>query len=160
MNFVKTDLIPMRFYASNTNAQADVESLNEKSRTCLRRSVAPKAAKHRRCRAPLTREPSQCGKKPDAGLIFLKAHRYDTPMKDLDTQQCEATAAEATRRAILPGRRRLLKLALAIICALLPVLSGCASLLDGKFVPRDGKETPFKPLHNPYEPPRDPTARE
>jgi hypothetical protein len=81
-------------------------------------------------------------------------------MKAPDRRQPEISASECSRFAFFAGRRGMLKLALAVICALLPLLSGCASLLDGKFVGREGKESSFKPIHNPYEFPRDPTARQ
>jgi len=81
-------------------------------------------------------------------------------MKAADQQQSDPTGVKSDGRTTPVGTGRFPRLvALAFICALLTVLSSCAALLDGKFVPRDGKETPFKPLHNPYEPPRDPTAR-
>ncbi len=46
-----------------------------------------------------------------------------------------------------------------VILALLAALTGCASLLEGKFVTKDGKESPFKQKPDRYEIPTDPTAR-
>jgi hypothetical protein len=56
------------------------------------------------------------------------------------------------------GTRTFVK-AIILMVILLPALSGCASVTDGKFVTKDGKETPFRPLPDRYAPPKDPTAR-
>ncbi len=48
---------------------------------------------------------------------------------------------------------------LLVILVLLAAITGCASLLDGKFVTQDGKESPFKQAPDRYEVPTDPTAR-
>ncbi len=46
-----------------------------------------------------------------------------------------------------------------IFLAMAPtLLSGCASLLDGKFVTKDGKESPFNPMTDRYAPPKDPMS--
>lgn len=81
-------------------------------------------------------------------------------MKAPDRRQPEISDAKCSRLVYVAGKSGLLRLALTLICALVPLLSSCASLLDGKFVGREGKDSSFKPIHNPYEFPRDPTARQ
>jgi len=46
-----------------------------------------------------------------------------------------------------------------VIVVLFGVLTGCAALMDGKYVTKDGKESPFKQKPDRYEVPADPTAR-
>jgi hypothetical protein len=46
-----------------------------------------------------------------------------------------------------------------VFLALVTLLTGCATLMDGKFVTKDGKESPFKQKPDRYEVPTDPTAR-
>jgi hypothetical protein len=50
--------------------------------------------------------------------------------------------------------KKLLLFAVVLLC-----LSGCATLLDGKFVTGEGKKSPFMPQRDPYQPFTDPTMR-
>jgi hypothetical protein len=47
---------------------------------------------------------------------------------------------------------------LLLIVVIVPLLSSCASLLDGKFVTKDNKPGPFQPQIDKYEMPKDPTS--
>lgn len=38
-------------------------------------------------------------------------------------------------------------------------ITGCAAVMDGKYVTKDGKESPFSQKPDRYEVPSDPTAR-
>lgn len=63
------------------------------------------------------------------------------------------------------GERRMLakfikdiKILFVVACIILPTLSGCAALTQGRYVPQDGKKSPFEPIRDRYEPPKDPIA--
>jgi hypothetical protein len=53
---------------------------------------------------------------------------------------------------------RMARLVLTIVVLLLSI-TGCAAVMDGKYVTKDGKESPFTQKPDRYEVPTDPTAR-